>query len=235
MPTPSPASGQKTQLTLTRYTMSDEGKPTVSADALSFTAMVNPSEVSQDHSISYNTKPTNGQLGSEAKFAAINPDKLRFSIVLDGTGVVPPSAPGGARKDVKTCLHELNKVVYDYDSPQHEPGHVRVLWGTLIFFGRMDSMATKYTLFKPSGEPLRAKVDLSFVSAISKKEAELVANRSSPDLSHSVLVLDGDTLPLLCHRIYRDSSYYPEVARFNKLSDFRHLAPGIRLHFPPLG
>ena len=45
----------------------------------------------------------------------------------------------------------------------------------------------------------------------------------------------GDTLPLLCDRIYSDPSYYPDVARFNNLSDFRRLQPGQRLHFPPLG
>jgi hypothetical protein len=230
----SATAGQKTQLTLTRYTVSAAGTIAIDTSA-TFTAMVNPSEVTHEHSISYNTRPTLGQIGTDAKFSAINPDKLRFSIVLDGTGVVPPPTPGGTTQDVKTLLANLNTVVYTYVSDKHEPSHVRVLWGTLIFFGRMDAMTTKYTLFKPSGEPLRAKIDMSLVGTMSKKESELVSNRSSPDLSHSVLVVAGDTLPLLCHRIYSDSSYYPEVARFNKLSDFRRLAPGLRLHFPPLG
>jgi len=61
---------------------------------------------------------------------------------------------------------------------------VRVLWGTLIFYGRMSSMSVQHTLFKPSGDPLRAKVDLTFVEFISAKEADLLANRSSPDLTH---------------------------------------------------
>jgi len=50
-----------------------------------------------------------------------------------------------------------------------------------------------------------------------------------------VVVKDGDTLPLLCHRIYGDSGYYADVARFNGLSSFRRLKPGLALHFPPLG
>jgi nucleoid-associated protein YgaU len=111
---------------------------------------------------------------------------------------------------------------------------VRLLWGSLIFFGRMTSMSTQYTLFKASGEPLRAKVDLQFVGTMSKSESQLVANRSSPDLSHVVVVRDGDTLPLLCNRIYGDSSYYPEVAQANGLAGFRELLPGQRLVFPPL-
>jgi nucleoid-associated protein YgaU len=48
------------------------------------------------------------------------------------------------------------------------------------------------------------------------------------------LVRDGDTLPLLCERIYGDPGYYIDVARFNGLVHFRCLEPGTRLHFPPL-
>jgi nucleoid-associated protein YgaU len=77
-------------------------------------------------------------------------------------------------------------------------------------------------------------VKLSFTNAMSPQEEALRANRSSPDLSHDVVVVEGDTLPLLCYRIYRDSSYYPEVAQVNGLSNFRRLKPGMRLFFPPL-
>lgn len=229
-----PAFGQKTQLTLTRAYIRPEGTLTIDS-SVSFTAMVNPSELSHEHSITYNTRPTLGQVASDAKFSAFNPDKLKFSIVLDGTGVVPSASPGAAPKDVQTLLGQLNQVVYSYVSNKHEPSHVRVLWGTIIFFGRLDAMSVRYTLFKPSGDPLRARVELSFVGTMSKKEGELVSNKSSPDLSHTVTVVEGDTLPLLCDRIYSDPSYYPEVARFNNLSDFRRLQPGQRLHFPPLG
>jgi nucleoid-associated protein YgaU len=99
----------------------------------------------------------------------------------------------------------------------------------------MEGMSVRYTLFKPSGDPLRAKVDMNFVGTMSRKESELVANQSSPDLSHTVIAVAGDTLPLLCDRIYGDPSYYVEVARFNALAGFRSLQPGQRLHFPPLG
>ena len=47
-------------------------------------------------------------------------------------------------------------------------------------------------------------------------------------------VVDGDTLPLLCNKIYKDSSYYIQVAKFNGLNKFRNLKPGTKLKFPPL-
>ena len=128
----------------------------------------------------------------------------------------------------------MNLVIYEYVGSRHQHGHVCLVWGSLIFYARLQSMSTQYTLFKPSGTPLRAKIDLEFVGFSSKKEAELAANRSSPDLSHLVEVREGDTLPLLCYRIYGDSAYYAEVAEHNHLADFRTLKAGTQLHFPPL-
>jgi len=224
--------GQKTRMTITRCEVAPGGSVTL--EDVSFTVMLNPSEFTHEYTISYNTKKTLGQVGSDTKFSAINPDKINFSILLDGTGAVPAADAGAQVVPVSTQLESLSNVVYSYVGDQHEPSHVRLLWGTLIFFGRMESMQTQYTLFKPSGEALRAKVTLKFVGFMSKKQMELESNRSSPDLSHIVEVVDGDTLPLLCNRIYGDCNYYIEVARYNRLRDFRCLKPGMRLDFPPL-
>ena len=227
-----PDSGAKSQLTITRAEIAADGSMTIDRTK-SFTAMLNPSEFKHKREIRYNTRATLGQVGSDTRFSAVQPDTVTFSILLDGTGVVPV-APANRNKEVADHVKALNDVVYKYDGEDHEPDHVRLLWGTLILYGRLQSMAVQYTLFKPSGDPLRAKIDLEFVGFMSTKEAELAANRSSPDLSHLVEVRDGDTLPLLCNRIYGDPAYYPEVARHNKLDSFRQLTPGDRLHFPPL-
>ena len=152
-------------------------------------------------------------------------------LILDGTGVVVLIG----MSDVKTMVQNLMDVVYKYIGTNHEPNHVRLLWGSLIFFGRVESIGVDYTLFKPSGEPLRAKLQLTFVGWMSDQEASLKANRSSPDLTHIVEVKAGDSLPLLCYRIYKDSAYYMEVARVNNITNFRDLKPGLKLRFPPLG
>jgi LysM repeat protein len=223
-----PLPGVGKRLTLTRCDKSGatSGDP--------FTVMLNPSEVTQSRSISYSkTSATNANV-TTTTFHTTDAEKLNFSIILDGTGVVPPTSPSATVKDVATLVKELCALAYAYDGTIHEPHRVQLLWGTLIFFGRLESMTTKYTLFKPSGDPLRAKVDLGLLSSVSKEEAVLTANRNSPDLSHVVEVRQGDTLPLLCKRIYGDPGYYLDVAQFNRLVDFRNLQPGRKLHFPPL-
>ncbi len=226
------STGLKKKLSISPCTIESDGSLTVESDK--FDVMLNPSGYSHEHSISYSKSKALGQLGSDTKFNAINPEKITFDIVIDGTGVVNLPIPGLGSPDVKTQIKQLSDIIYTYDGSDHQPDPVRLLWGSLIFFGRLESMSIEYTLFKPSGEPLRAKLKLAFVAFISKEEEALRANRSSPDLSHIVEVEAGDTLPLLCYRIYKDSSYYMEVARINKLTNFRDLTPGIRLHFPPL-
>ena len=198
----------------------------------SFTFMLNPSEYDHSYAIGYSRKEAIGQSGSDTKFSGVKPEKLKFSSLIDCSGAVPGTDADAS--DVKTQIKALKDIVYKYDGDKHEPSHVRVLWGSQIFFGRLEAMSVDNTMFKPSGEPLRAKVQLTFIGFMSKEEEALRANRSSPDMSHLIEVKSGDSLPLLCHRIYNDSSYYLEVARVNNMTDFRDIKPGSKLLFPPL-
>ena len=218
---------QKKKLKISPCTVDSTGNVSVD-DGDSFEVMLNPSSYSHTYSIGYNKKEAMGQLGSDAKFSGIKPENVKFDLVLDGTGVVE------ADDDVKTQVKSLTDVVYAYDGSEHEPSYVRLLWGSMIFFGRLESMSVEYTLFKPSGEPLRAKIQLAFTGFMSKEEEALRANRSSPDLSHVIEVRAGDNLPMLCYRVYKDCSYYLEVARVNGITNFRDIQPGTKLHFPPL-
>lgn len=224
-------SGKKDKLTICTCTVDTSGNITVEKGN-SFEFMLNPSEYDHSFEIGYNKKEAIGQSGSDAKFSGTKPEKLKFCTLIDGSGAI--TGPDSSSEDVKTQIKALKNIVYTYSGDKHEPSHVRVLWGSQIFFGRLESMSVDNTLFKPSGEPLRAKVQLSFCGFMSKEEEALRANRSSPDLSHLIEVKAGDTLPLLCYRIYKDSSYYVEVARVNNMTQFSHLKPGSKLHFPPL-
>ena len=44
----------------------------------------------------------------------------------------------------------------------------------------------------------------------------------------------GDTLPLMCYRIYGEPKHYLSIARINNINNFRSLEPGINLQFPPI-
>lgn len=221
-------SGTKTKLKISPCDVND-GIATVNGDP-PFVAMINPSGYQHSSSIKYAKNEALGP-GGEEKFSKVTPDKIVFKeMVLDGTGVVE----GSGTVTVKDQIARLRKVAYAYQGEDHEPPVVEVSWGPLLFQARMESLAVDYTLFKPSGEPLRAKVTLTFIAFKSTEEVFRESSLESPDLTHLVEVKAGDTLPNLCYRIYKDASYYMAVARINQLSHFRQLQPGQLLRFPPL-
>ncbi|NOR75025.1 MAG: LysM peptidoglycan-binding domain-containing protein, partial [Draconibacterium sp.] len=59
-------------------------------------------------------------------------------------------------------------------------------------------------------------------------------NNSSPDLTHVIIVKEGDTLPLMAFSIYGDPKYYLEVAKANSITNFRKLKVGQQIFFPPI-
>lgn len=235
---------EKQSLTITRCKVTSDGqtKPSGSRSDI-FEATLNPASYQHALSISYSkdaepgsgaaNRKALGQTAVESRFSSVNAEKVSFDLVLDGTGVIKKD--GSKVPDVKAEIEQLKNIVYRYVGDKHEPSVVKLSWGELnTFYGRMESMSVDYTLFQPNGQPLRAKIKLGFISFMTQVESALRANRSSPDLSHLVEVRDGDTLPLLCQRIYNDCGRYLEVARINKLANFRDLQPGTRLRFPPL-
>ncbi|NRQ43798.1 peptidoglycan-binding protein [Rheinheimera sp. YQF-2] len=225
-------SGSKSLLTIS--CCDNNGQPTGEGQ---FQAMINPASLNHQLGISYNTDNSSnlpvGKSAVESKLSQYQQEKLSFELVLDGTGVVPVA--GQQLIDVSKQVKQLKNVVYHYVGEKHEPSIVKLQWGqSFSFIGRLTSMTLDYTLFKPGGDPLRAKIKLNFGSYMSNKQEALKADRQSPDLTHQVLVKAGDTLPNLCYRIYRDSSYYLAVAEFNQLDSVSVLTPGRQLYFPPL-
>lgn len=227
-------SGQKDYLTLNSCEV-DQNTGKVSVDgALQFVVMINPANFDHSGSICYNEDKSFGQAGHSPKFGAVGPKKVSFEIILDGTGVLNTSILGSTPKSVKDQVDELKELVSEYEGSKHTPNVVQIVWGTFLFYGCSESMTVTNTLFKSSGDPLRAKVKLAFTEYKTPQEVSKEANMSSPDLTHVIEVIDGDTLPLLCNKIYKNSSYYVQVAKFNGLNKFRSLKPGMKLIFPPL-
>jgi nucleoid-associated protein YgaU len=81
---------------------------------------------------------------------------------------------------------------------------------------------------------LRAELNVSFVEEDALLIQAAKAQQESPDLTHYRMVKQGDQLPLMCNEIYGSPSYYPLVAKANKLKDFRNLIPGQEIYFPPI-
>jgi len=87
-------------------------------------------------------------------------------------------------------------------------------------------------MFDKYGLPIRAKVKADFIERTTKA-GSLLNLLSSPDLTHRVEVKEYDLLPNLTYKVYNNQNYYLQVARVNRLKNFRKLRPGV-LVFPPI-
>jgi hypothetical protein len=242
-----------------------------------FEVQINPDKYQRNYEIFYTEPPVTTKSETEKQYNRVQGEKLSLAFTLDGTGVIPTSATdvtnfaadigfqalnaatGKAGVGVSDLtyvtrrIEELKKVVYAYKPKDHEPPTVMVIWGDVHpFKGKLDTFKVNYTLFHPSGAPLRAEVELQFgehTSNVSGTGGELAgaagalaglgasiagALLSSPDLTHRRTVKATDTLPLLCGDIYRDASFYWQVAEANNLTHFRELEVGSELLFPPI-
>ena len=230
---------RKTRMTLASCTV-DAGKVTArTGEDDVFTVMINPASLKIDHEVKLVDGQSMGGTGSELKFSVMNPRRLSFDLVLDGTGVVefPLALPVLGNKEpigVEKEIEKLKKIVLFYDGDKHEPNVVKIVWGTYSFEGRLSSFGEEYSMFKPNGNLLRARVSLSFCEFMTREEESRSKDNQSPDMTHLIEFAAGDTLPGLCRRIYGDEAWYLEVARINGLVDFRNIPSGTKLRFPPL-
>lgn len=202
--------------------------PTYDQKDREFNVMFNPQEYTLKYNIESDSSQGMGTSGSDQTFKKITPEDLSLEFMIDGTGAT------GEVVNVPKKVSEFLDVTYNYKGDEHRPRYLTISWGTLVFKCILKSASVKYTLFNPDGTPIRAKLNTTFAQF---KEDELrVAEESdsSPDLTHRRIVQDGDTLPLMCYRIYGDSKYYLQVAAANDITNFRNIEAGQKIYFPPL-
>ncbi|MCQ2098960.1 MAG: hypothetical protein MJZ10_01465 [Fibrobacter sp.] len=197
-----------------------------------FSVMVNPETINTTQNLNY-TK--NWYYNGLVRFGGYDSELFAVpKIFLDATGAIPKCDWPINCNDIPEMIAALKKVVSDYISAEHEPPIVKIQWGQFLQYARLSSMNIEYKMFNRSGKPVRAEVSLKFNQYVTIRELLARQNKQSPDLTHLVEVKVGDTLPLMCARVYKDSSLYLQVAKANNLTNFRSLKPGSQLYFPPL-
>ena len=225
MPVTAPA-----KMVITAY--SDPGFSSQVGDP--FTVWVNPASYTHSTNINYNDRQAQGSSGPSPEFNRVAREEVSFELVFDATGVIPPAQGQSYTNGVADAIAQFTTLAATLNGDIHSPNYLILAWAQLQFQCVLASMNVNYTLFRPDGTPLRAKVGVSFQSYTSETQLAKEENKNSPDMTHLITVQAGDTLPLLCYQVYGDSSYYRGVADFNRLLSFRDVPPGTQLLFPPL-
>ena len=210
----------------------------------------NPNTFTVTTKIEFKNEDGKGKTGGDPQFDKIPPLEFSIEFTIDGTGValqkLPPDQqtkfnntknnnPSQNKNDyVKNSIKELREVVTDINPSIHRPYYLAVLWGTFYINCILTSLTVTYSLFDEAGSPLRAKVNCAFRQRKESGAENRQTSLESADLTKSVLVKEGDLLPLLSKANYESSEYYLQLAKANKLKDFRRLSPGTKLIIPPM-
>ncbi|MBU5612513.1 CIS tube protein [Geomonas azotofigens] len=224
--------GKLEKLLILAFDTSEEAERGTKAEAKeTFEALINP----ESYTLEYKVKTSDGQgqgtSGAQAKYEFTLPEELTFEFLFDNTGIID----GKKNKDgVNKDVDRLRKMLTGYQGKSHEPYHLKLVWGSLVFTGRAIELSLTHKLFNPDGQPIRTVAKVKFKKSIEEKKRARKEDKSSPDLTHRRTVTGGDTLPLLCYRIYGDPTFYLQVAQINGLNNFRKLTPNTSLIFPPL-
>jgi nucleoid-associated protein YgaU len=197
-----------------------------------FSTLINPEKYAYQYKIEQNEDQAPGTSAAPTKFNKKLPEELDLDFLFDRTGIV--EGKGSTEDGVIDDIEHFKKVILNYNGEQHKPNYVMISWGSLLFKGSLVEMTVEFKLFRPDGTPLRALAKAKFKGFVEDDLRAAKENRSSPDLTHYRIVKAGDNLPLMTQRIYGDPKYYLEVARVNKLINFRNLKPGQAIYFPPI-
>jgi hypothetical protein len=198
--------------------------------AVPFIAMFNPEQFAIREDIELDEKAAKGSQGADPTYNHTKPREFTLDFTLDGTGV----NTNGVKIPVTAQIVLFRAATTSIDGKIHRPPYLLVQYGTFISSCILRSSTVTYTMFDMFGLPIRAKVSASFVERTVAALGSIVGMLSSPDLTHRVQVKEGDILPLLTHKTYNNQNYYLQVARVNKLKNFRKLKAGSTLIFPPL-
>ncbi|NIM15098.1 MAG: LysM peptidoglycan-binding domain-containing protein [Candidatus Aminicenantes bacterium] len=124
------------------------------------------------------------------------------------------------------------KGLMDIDSDLHAPPVCLFVWGTFIFQCIIEKVTKKFTMFHPSGFPVRATLSVSLKEYrepdLQIRELKLM----SADLTKTWVVKKGDSLWSIAAKEYGDPADWRLIADANHIANPRVLKPGQELVIP---
>lgn len=193
-----------------------------------FVALINPESFAIKEDVKFCNGVPIGKAGSDPVYIKTNPRSFTLEFVLDGTGA------NGLKIPVVAQVVLFKQATSKALGIAHRSPWLILQYGTFICDCVINDSTITYTLFDTFGVPLRAKVSASFTERTESTLNAITSMFSSPDLTHIREVKPGDLLPVMVFREYHDQNYYIQVARVNRLKNFRKLKPGTTIILPPI-
>jgi hypothetical protein len=130
----------------------------------SYVALVNPETYTIQYQINLNARRVPGNAGSDPAYVDTSPPTLQFDFLFDATGVIPKPSNLGVIGDIPVVgaiasavsniispeepydvmneITKFNNVIFTYSGDQHSPRKIQLLWGKLVFDGKLTSLTS---------------------------------------------------------------------------------------------
>lgn len=191
----------------------------------------NPKELTLTKTANWKRESAKGAKKSGVpEFLGAAPAKLTVEMFLDATRNMDDSVVKGVEKLFSCCVPTDSTRARQKASPPW----VRFQWGAVTGFpAHITTVTAKYTLFTPSGTPVRA------VCSVQLEEMGGEAGGQNPTsgalAARSVRTLvDGDSLASVAYREYGDPTQWRVLAEANGIDDPMRLRVGRALLVPAL-
>jgi hypothetical protein len=194
-----------------------------------FATEVPPEKFTYKKPIKFNNQGRANTGTDPVQFQGYAPKEMTFEFIFDQTGFNAQHV-----EDVPSILKKIDDVTYKYYGSIHKPKFLTVNWGRFGMVCHLKNKDIEYQMFDQAGNPIRAKVMLHFIEHVNPKTGARSSNNSSPDMSHLKVVRMGDSITQLCDQVYDAPQYYVEIAKLNKITNFRQMLVGEQLLFPPI-
>ncbi len=202
------------------------------------TFLFNPNEFTIEKTNQYAEKQFPGMPSSKFQFVKGGARTLTMNLFFD-------TYESGT--DVRTITDKITgwdsassggllapKGLMDIDSDLHTPPICYFVWGSFIFRCIIENATKKFTMFLPSGVPVRATLSIRLKEYKDDQTQLQEAAFESADRTKVWHVKQGDTLWSIAAEEYGDANLWRPIAEKNKINNPRAIKPGTDLTIPPL-
>jgi hypothetical protein len=165
------------------------------------------------------------------QFGRGNAETLTMQLFFDTHDSRYADGRYGADQDVRIFTARVTDMM-KINSALHAPPICQFSWGHFNFLAVVQQADVRFTLFLPTGVPVRATVDVTFKQFYDGSN-EAATNQSANFTKHYV-VQPGDTLAAIAAEKYEDPAKWRPIAEANRLDNPLSIRPGQVLVIPPI-
>jgi hypothetical protein len=199
--------------------------------ARQLTVQFNPTDYSIDRTSKYAEVAIPGLDAPVLQWVRGDGDTINLQLFFD---VTDSMEAGIALRDVRReFVAPLEQLMVRHPE-LHRPPRVAAYWGrqAVIRSAVAQSLSVTYNVFDAEGKPVRATARLGLRQHTTATRQILDPGNRSPDLDNTVTVREGDTLPSIAQRVYRDPTRWRDIAEANGIANPLALTAGRTLIAP---